>query len=192
MNTIIMQCGGVPETLLTIDRIGIIIFLLSHSVNLDGDIAEVGTYKAGVGHYLNKFSNGKRVLLFDTFTGIPIKSEIDTHLVGDFNDSNYEQVKEHFKNYNNVKVIQGLFPDSVGSHIKESDRFCFVHIDVDQYQSTIDSLNFFYNKIVTGGVIVFDDYGHLAGVDKAINDFFSDKPEKPIQGTFMQCFIFKN
>ena len=41
-----------------------------------------------------------------------------------------------------------------------NDRpWAFVHIDVDQYQSTYDSLAYFYPRMSAGGVIVNDDYG---------------------------------
>lgn len=191
MNTITIECEGLPKTLLSIDRIGVILFFLTRSVHLDGDIIEVGTYKGGLGHYLNEFSKGKKVLLFDTFEGIPMRSEIDKHPIGDFNDSSYDEVKKYFSKSENVKVIKGIFPNSGIDEIKESDKFCFVHLDADQYESTLHSLNFLYSKVVSGGVIIFDDYGWLPGVDKALNEFFSDKPEKPMQSTFMQAFIIK-
>jgi O-methyltransferase len=129
--------------------------------------------------------------LFDTFEGIPMKAEIDKHLVGDFADTNYEQVKNHFKTSNNVTVTKGLFPSSAKNVISNFDKFCFVHIDADQYESTLNSLRFFYDKMVVGGFIVLDDWGWLPGVDAAINEFFADKPEKPIQAASMQCFIIK-
>lgn len=191
MNTVTIQVEGVPETLLSIDRIGVIIFLLLNSTHLEGNIAEVGTYKGGLAHYLNKFSNGKQVLLFDTFTGIPMKSDIDKHEIGDFSDSNFDEVKNYFSKSDSIKVVKGLFPESSKGVISDTDKFCFVHLDADQYESTLNSLKFFYDKMISGGVIVFDDYGWLPGVDAALNEFFSDKPEKPIESTFMQCFIIK-
>ncbi len=192
MNSIILNAPDTPETVVSMDRMGIIIFLVAYASKLEGSIAEVGTYKGGTAHYINAFSNGKPVFLFDTFDGIPMQAEIDKHPVGDFGDTTFEQVKKHFSSSGNVKVIQGTFPSSVNGQIKESDKFCFVHLDADQYESTMSGLNFFYNKMVSNGVIVFDDWGWLPGVDKAINEFFADKPEKPIQATPMQCFIIKN
>jgi len=58
-------------------------------------------------------------------------------------------------------------------------RFCFVHIDVDLYQPTLDSLGFFYERTAPGGVIVCDDYGFNScpGAAKALEEFFSGKKE---------------
>ena len=61
-----------------------------------------------------------------------------------------------------------------------SDRkFSFVHIDVDLYQPTRDTLDFFYERVSPGGVIVCDDYGSVLcpGARKALDEFMSDKPE---------------
>lgn len=58
-------------------------------------------------------------------------------------------------------------------------RFAFVHIDVDLYEPTRDTLEFFYARINPGGVIVCDDYGSTLcpGARKAMDDFMADKPE---------------
>ena len=37
--------------------------------------------------------------------------------------------------------------------------FAFVHVDVDLFQPTYDSLKFFCERLVPGGVVVCDDYG---------------------------------
>ena len=50
-------------------------------------------------------------------------------------------------------MIPDRFPDV-------ADReFRFVHIDVDLYEPTLDSLAFFYPRLVTGGILLCDDYG---------------------------------
>lgn len=180
-----------PETLLDLNRITIIMNLLVQTRRLDGSIAEVGVYKGGVAYYLNKLSHGKPVYLFDTFEGIPMSGEHDRHVVGDFSDTSFEEVSEYFVGCNNVKVIKGLFPDSAVGIIPESEKFSLVHLDADQYQSTLDSLNFFYPKIEVGGVMICDDYKFLKGVDEAIAEFLKNKPEKEIHSSNMQCIIIK-
>ena len=180
-----------PHSLLSTDRIGSIRNLLQQVNILEGSIAEVGCYKGGIGYYLNLHSNGKQVYLFDTFEGIPMQSKIDLHPIGDFNHITFEEVKEYFSDDNNVVVTKGIFPDSAKGVIKNSDKFCFVHLDADQYESTINSLKFFYPKMVSGGIIVFDDYGWLKGVDQAINEFFLYKEETPVESVMHQCFIIK-
>jgi len=70
-------------------------------------------------------------------------------------------------------------------------KFAFVHIDVDIFQPTRDSLEFFYPRLVPGELFVFDDYGFdlCPSVTKAVDDFFLDKPERlvnlPSGGAFL-------
>lgn len=180
-----------PETLLDIHRITVIMSALVQTRHLEGDIAEVGVYKGGVAYYLSKLSHGKRVFLFDTFEGIPMSGEFDKHPIGDFSDTDYEEVKQYFTDNPKATLVKGIFPASSIGTIQDYDKFSFVHLDADQYQSTLDSLNFFYDKMVVGGVIILDDYHYLKGVDKAIEEFLKDKPEKEIQSANMQCFIVK-
>jgi len=187
-----MGIKQIPYSVLSTDRINRISALLQSANHLEGDIAEVGSYKGGSGHYLNVHSKGKRVFLFDTFNGIPMKGELDAHPIGDFGDTSFETVKEYFSDSPNVSVVKGIFPYSAKGIIKDSDRFCFVHIDADQYESTIDSLEFFYPKMVQHGIIVCDDWKWLDAATKAINDFFETKKEKPIDSVMFQCFIIKS
>ena len=53
-------------------------------------------------------------------------------------------------------------------------------MDVDNYISYKESLEFFYDKMVNGGIIVFDDYNCecCPGANLAIDEFFSSKEEK--------------
>ena len=120
-----------------------------------------------------------------------MKGDFDEHIVGDFANTSYRNVKYFFKDNHNVKVIKGVFPHSVKSNIIDTDKFCFVHLDADQYESTINALTFFYPKMVKRGVIVLDDINWLHGVDKAVNYFLSDKEETLIHSVEFQGYIIK-
>jgi len=57
-----------------------------------------------------------------------------------------------------------------------NETFRLVHIDVDLYQPTMDSLAFFYPRLSNSGVIVLDDYGFTTcpGAYKAVKTFMSE------------------
>jgi O-methyltransferase len=57
-----------------------------------------------------------------------------------------------------------------------------VHIDVDIYEPTRDSMAFFYPRLNDGGIIICDDYGFKSypGATKAVDEFLRDKPEKMV------------
>jgi O-methyltransferase len=157
-----------------------------------GDMAEIGVYKGGTARIIAKSCPRKRVHLFDTFAGMPeVNSAIDCHKKGDFSDTSLELVSNFLSDCSNVVFHPGFFP---GTAVNQKDQeFCFVYIDVDIYSSAKDCLNFFYNKLTPGGVIVFDDYKSrsCSGIKMAIDEFFSDKPERPIETAEYQCALIK-
>jgi hypothetical protein len=70
----------------------------------------------------------------------------------------------------------------------------FVHIDVDIYCATLDSLAYFYPRTERAGVFLFDDYGyriHERAEKRAVDEFFADKREKPIVLQTGQAFDLK-
>ena len=75
----------------------------------------------------------------------------------------------------------------------EDERFCLVHIDVDLFEPTRDSVAFFYPRMVPNGIMVCDDYGFEScpGAKRAIDEFFHDKPEHVLHLPSGQCLIVK-
>jgi hypothetical protein len=135
----------------------------------------------------------KRVHLFDTFTGMPtFDPAVDFHKVGEFNDTSLDAVKRLLSDCSNVEFHQGMFPDTAGPVV--DTRFCLVHLDVDNYQSNSDALAFFYDRMVPGGAIVFDDYewDQTPGIKKSIDEFLVDKPERVVLTAQCQCVLLKD
>jgi hypothetical protein len=101
-----------------------------------------------------------------------------------------ESVQGYLKDFQNVRFYRGFFPESA----KELDpnlRFAFVHMDVDLYQSTLDCLKFFYDRMVPGGIMLTHDYSILEGVGKAFREFLVDKPERLVELPTTQAMIIK-
>jgi predicted O-methyltransferase YrrM len=77
--------------------------------------------------------------------------------------------------------------------VKDS-MFSFVHIDVDLYKTSMDCLDFFYKRMISGGLFVFDEYGfpgYESAEKKAVDEFFVGKPEVPLALTSGQCLVIK-
>ena len=56
-------------------------------------------------------------------------------------------------------------------------KISLLHIDVDLYEATDIALKLLYDHVVTGGIIILDDYGAFSGANKAVDDFFKNKCE---------------
>lgn len=164
---------------------------VSKTDKLEGDVAEVGVYNGGSAKLICETTK-KPVHLFDTFEGLPDVSENDDPK--EFRKADYsaslESVKSYLSRYPNVSFYKGFFPSTAGP-IKNK-TFSFIHLDVDIYESTLSSLEFFYPRINRGGVIISHDYPKSIGVKRAFDGFFKDKPEIIIElPACVQCLIVK-
>jgi O-methyltransferase len=157
---------------------------------LPGAMAEVGVFQGASAKLLCEAKGDVELHLFDTFGGLPPSSAADK---GVHRENQYlcslESVQDFLKSYKNVNFHPGLFPDSAKTLPER--RFSFVHLDVDLYESTLAGLEYFYPRLITGGVILSHDYSILAGVRKAFDDFLHDKPERPVQFPSTQCALIK-
>lgn len=158
-----------------------------------GDIAEVGVYKGGSAKIICEAKKNKNLHLFDTFTGLPEKSDIDNLNAGDICDDSLADVTKYLAKYENVFYYPGIFPDSAQNDSLKKTKYSFIHLDVDTYNSTKACLEYFYPKMSAGGVIISHDYRckHLPGVKLAIDEFFADKLEIVIELWDTQALIIK-
>lgn len=137
----------------------------------EGVIVECGV---GHGFSLSILSNisKKRIYAFDSFEGFPEK-------LSDKEDKNLSKAlkysKWHYKLMNidlvkknllnngiteidfNERIIfkKGFFPKSFEGF---DEAISFLHLDVDLYESYKDCLEFFYPKVLKGGIVTFDEY----------------------------------
>ncbi len=158
--------------------------------HLPGAMAEVGVFQGVSAKLLCEAKGDAELHLFDTFGGMPQSSTADkgVHRVKQYLCS-LESVQQYLKDYKNVYFYPGLFPESAKTLPER--RFSFVHLDVDLYESTLAGLEYFYPRLITGGVILSHDYSILAGVKKAFQDFLRDKLERPVQFPSTQCALIK-
>ena len=165
-----------------------LISALQATKNIEGDIAEVGTARGGSARLIGEYSAGKKIHVFDTFEGLPDPGAMDVKFLKGAYAHSLESVKEFLKGLP-VEFHKGMFPESGAS--SKDYRFSFVHLDVDLYQSTLDSLKFFYPRVNPGGIIITHDYITSDGVNRAFEEFFADKPESPIELIGYQGMVVK-
>jgi hypothetical protein len=56
----------------------------------------------------------------------------------------------------------------------QNGEIALLRLDTDTYHSTKAELEHFYPKLVQGGVLIIDDYGHALGARRATNEYLSD------------------
>jgi O-methyltransferase len=144
---------------------------------------EAGVFQGGTAKMLRILAEqkGKTLHLFDSFEGMEVAdSERDRHIAGDFADTSIEAVQKVVGATGHIHFHKGWIPRTFEG--LEDRKFCFAHIDLDLYQGVLDTLEFVYSRMPAGGVIVSDDYGFAScpGARRAVDEFFADKPEKPL------------
>jgi O-methyltransferase len=124
-----------------------------------GNFAEVGVYQGGSAFYLAKVARKQRreLHLYDTFSGMPHAEEFDTHKIGDFGNTSLASVQTYVPD---AIFHPGVFPETLTDDVQE---MAFVHCDCDQYRSVLSVIDCFWPRMVSGGIIAFDDMDTIGG-----------------------------
>jgi hypothetical protein len=166
---------------------------------LEGDFVECGVNKGGLAlavmEYINFKGLSKTFYLLDTFCGLSgdyITAEEDKigRKSGGYADC-FEEVKKTFKGFKNVEIIRGTVPDTL-SFVNVS-KVSYLSLDINCAMPEIAAANFFWDKLVSSGVIVLDDYGWNACLPqkKAFDEFAAAKNVQILQLPTGQGLIFK-
>lgn len=132
--------------------------------DIDGDFVECGVNLGGLSrtiiHYLDFKHLKKKFYLLDTFCGIPeefiLKEErrygVDKKSYGEC----YERVKEVFKEFENVILIKGKVPHTLP--LVKAQKVAYLSLDMNVATPEIAAAEYFWDKMVSGGVLLLDDY----------------------------------
>jgi O-methyltransferase len=173
-----------------------LLYYLNNSMEIPGDIIECGVYRAGVtlimADALRSSRSSKIIHGFDSFEGMPEALNQDALPTGKIvyhrgvlSTTSLALVMEKIKVFGHqerVTFYQGFFQDVMPRVISDDARFSLVLIDCDQYAGAKFCLEFLYNKVNPGGMILIDDYFlsqkfDTPGVKIAVDEFLVSKPE---------------
>jgi len=150
-------------------RIHVLCWAAYHARHLEGDFVDCGVHTGifarAIVHFIKFEETGKKYYLLDTFKGMDPdysnERELERHKLMDYNnrDENvlYNQVKETFKNYN-VEIIKGSVPETLP--LVTAEKICFLSIDMNCVEPEVKALEYFWDRMVPGGMILLDDYGY--------------------------------
>lgn len=165
--------------------------IVNHSddiAKLKGDIIECGVWKGGFSIFLADTFKDKTIWVADSFDGFQPLAESTYEYEGERHNPNYnsmikvslEEVQANFKKYNleggRIKYLKGFVKDTLPtSGIQD---IALLRVDVDAYSATLEVLDELYDKVVSGGYIIFDD-ACLHETLNAIKFFFKKRNIPP-------------
>lgn len=170
--------------------------------NVPGAIVECGVWRGGsmlavARTLLSRGVTDRELYLFDTFDGMASPTEEDVAITGEsaasaleaspdddgvraraslelvrsvLFSSGYRQDRFH--------LVQGMVEQTIPESAPQT--IALLRLDTDWYASTRHELLHLYPRLVRGGVLIIDDYGHWQGARKAVDDYFEETGEPPL------------
>lgn len=188
-----------PYTMTSPERLFALIQAMRHvsATGISGDIVECGVWRGGsmmaAALTLLEYGDANRHLhLFDTFEGMSAPTEKDVAVDGQIaRDLLAAQRKEDptsawcFATIDDVKAtmaltgyepgrvhfVKGKVEDTIPAHAPE--RIAVLRLDTDWYESTQHEMEHLFPRLVKGGVLIIDDYGHWRGAREAVDEYLS-------------------
>ncbi|RKZ76025.1 MAG: dTDP-6-deoxy-L-hexose 3-O-methyltransferase [Gammaproteobacteria bacterium] len=177
-------------------------------IELPGQIVECGVFKGNSFFRLAYFRNllesinSRKIIGFDIFGEFPkTEFEDDKTYLERFVTSagkNSIEIKEmrkalNYKGIKNYELIKGDINQTVPEYCINNPqlKISLLHIDTDVYEPAVTILDNFYDKVVRGGVIMFDDYGTFPGETKAVDDFFASLRINKLSISHIPSYIIK-
>jgi O-methyltransferase len=188
-----------PYTLTSPERIYSCVRAAEYLVKnrIPGDFVECGVWKGGIvmALALTLLKQGDRerhLYLYDTFEGMapPTDADVDfrgTTAAAQLDESArgpqgkvwayapLDEVRTAVLGTgieaSRVHFVKGKVEDTLPAQAPE--RIGLLRLDTDWYESTRHELEHLYPRLVSGGVIIIDDYGHWQGARKATDEYLT-------------------
>lgn len=160
--------------------------------DVPGAIVECGVFKgasfARFAMFRELFGNpyAKKLIGFDTFGEFPETDfDPDKEYREEFIEAageesiSAEQLREVLERKGiekYVELVEGDITTTVPEYVDENPelKISLLNLDTDIYEPATTILEHLYPRVVSGGVIIFDDYGTFPGETKAIDEYFED------------------
>lgn len=199
-----------PLTMTSPERVYALLGAVGYIVANDvpGAVLECGVWKGGsmiaaATRLLQLGQDSRDLYLFDTYDGMPAPTHLDADLhgvpaeallAGTSRDSavdgepnlwcyaGVEAVKASLESSGyppeRCHYVVGRVEDTVPG--EAPTEIALLRLDTDWYESTRHELEHLYDRLMPGGVLLIDDYGHWLGARRATDDFFNTRGIHPL------------
>jgi len=157
---------------------------------LNGAMAEAGVLAGGSARLICEAKGEAALHLFDVFEMLQTPGSDAGDLRRHFGGVHgvRAEVERLLAPYPNVHLHAGVFPATTAE--LETERFAFVHLDMDLEPSTRAGLEFFHPRLIPGGLLLGDDY-NLPEVRRAFDAYFAGRPDTLIGLPWGQVLVVR-
>ena len=185
-----------PYTQTSLERVATLADAVEYVIgaNVPGDLVECGVWRGGssmaIALTLLRLGAGERRLwLYDTFGRMPEPGRHDRDYAGRAVSGHEEsmlgesglslsdvQAAMRSTSYpeERISYVAGRIEDTIPASVPA--EIALLRLDTDWYESTRHELEHLYPRLVRGGVLIIDDYGHYAGAREAVDEYFAGRP----------------
>ncbi len=168
-------------------RMHVALWAASVAVQAPGDFVECGVnagmISSGIMQYLDWSKLPKKFFLIDTFAGPVLEqfsdeehrsgwvSLVEGKVAAGGYVTDMERVRANFAEWPNAVVVQGVVPEilpSVGA-----SQVAFLHLDLNCAAPELAALEYFWERMPAGGVVLLDDYAYhgMNAQKQAVDDW---------------------
>ena len=156
-------------------RVHVGLWAAYHAAQLDGDFVECGVNKgfmsSAIMEYLDWHHQPRQFYLMDTFSGVDSRflSAEDVALgVVERNQKDIErgfytfatdEVMANFAEWRNKQFVVGAIPETLKQ--VQSRKIAFIHMDLNCSLPEVEALNYFWDSLVPGAIVLLDDYAYV-------------------------------
>jgi macrocin-O-methyltransferase TylF-like protien len=137
-----------------------------------GDFIECGVYLGFISSVVmtyvdwNAAAEGRKFFLIDSYEGISkdllspeeLAAGRDTQFGSDYIDT-YRRAATNLAEFKNAELIKGFVPDVLPQ--VQTEQVAYLHIDMNSAAAEVAALEYFWNKLVPGAVVLLDDYAYF-------------------------------
>ena len=156
-------------------RIHVGLWAASMASRIPGDFVECGVnagfLSSAILSYLDWNNLGKRFYLVDTFEGPVLRQFSREEIESGRGDvarqalssgayvTDIERVRRNYAEWNQIEVVQGCVPEVLPA-IDTSNRIAFLHLDMNCAYPEQAALEYFWERLAPGAMVLFDDYAY--------------------------------
>jgi len=175
---------------------------INYTRGLPGSFVECGVWRGGSSMLadltLREAAVPRPIWMYDTYEGMPPPGPDDVDWIGMSPLDDWDAIKAEDGNVfacaslddvkasirsvgldvSMIKFVAGRVEDTIPATMP--DEIAVLRLDTDWYESTLHELRHLWPRLVSGGVLIVDDYGHWQGARKAVDEFFAGRPDAPM------------